>query len=253
MTPQLYGTFDSLLIIMWLRLREQGRNEMATNKVSGKALVIPTLAVGTLKSYFHAFIKSYSLAVVNTPFMRVTLFLFLFLHNLVSFTQSTHSPSNFNIDSFLNAKRTGPLGKLFPVFAATSKGGAVSNEMLKNKVVLINFWFEGCHPCMEEMEALNELQQQLKDNKYFLFISFTWENAAAIKRVSQKHHITFAILAASGQECRRLNFDNGYPTHIILDRTGVIKYFHSGGGSTEKEEPREFVMKTLLSKIRSEL
>jgi peroxiredoxin len=125
--------------------------------------------------------------------------------------------------------------------------------MLKNKVVLINFWFKGCHPCMAEMEALNELHQQLKDDKDFLFISFTPDNPEAIKRVSQKHRITFAVLSTSQQECRRLNFNNGYPTHIILDRTGVIKYFHTGGGSTEKEEPREFVMKTLLSKIKIEL
>lgn len=185
--------------------------------------------------------------------MRVTLFLFLVLHNLVAFAQSMDSPSNFNIDSFLNAKRTGPLGRLFPTFTATNGGRAVSNEILKNKVVLINFWFEGCHPCMAEMEALNELQQQLKDNKDFLFISFTWDNPETIKRVSQKYHITFGIFSTSEQECRRLNFDNGYPTHIVLDRIGAIKYLHSGGGSTKNEGPRNFVMKTLLSKIKGEL
>jgi hypothetical protein len=58
MKPQLNGTFGSLLIIMWLSSERAGGHEIATNKVSGKAVVIPTLAIGTSKSYFPAFINN---------------------------------------------------------------------------------------------------------------------------------------------------------------------------------------------------
>ena len=165
-----------------------------------------------------------------------------------SFGQSVEKDSN--IDSFFNAKLQAAIGKPFPQFIASSQEGNVSNDLLKGKAVLINFWFEGCHPCMAEMSALNELQEKLKDNKDFLFISFTWDNPATIKRVKEKYGITFKILSASGEECHRLNFGNGYPTNIILDKSGTIKYFHSGG-SVKEEEAREFVMTTLLSEIQS--
>lgn len=188
----------------------------------------------------------------TNSFMRIILLLLSFLLATVAFAQSTAQPTSFNVDSFLNAKRTAPLGKRFLAFTATTGGRTVSNEYLKNKVVLINFWFEGCLPCMAEMEALNELQQQLKGEKDFLFISFTWENPEAIKRVRQTYKISFATLSISDAEFRRLNFDNGFPTHLILDRTGTIKYLQSGG-STDKKEARAFVMQQLLLKIKGEL
>ncbi len=133
----------------------------------------------------------------------------------------------------------------------TSGGNTISNKLFKGKIVLINFWFEGCHPCMAEMEALGELQEGLKGEKDFLFISFTWDNSEAIKRVEKKYNITFPIVKTTDEECRKLNFGNGYPTNIIIDKTGTIKYLHSGG-STNKTEAREFIMTTLLSEIKSQ-
>lgn len=184
--------------------------------------------------------------------MRVSLFFFLFLLAHLGYGQSSSSSSNFNVDSFLTVKRTAPLGKRFPTFTATSGKQNVSNEILKDKVVLINFWFEGCRPCMAEMEALNELQRQLKANKDFLFVSFTWENPEAIKRVKEKYGLTFSVLEISEGECKRLNFDNGYPTNIILNRNGTIEYLHNAG-SLDKEKAREFIMTTLLEEIKTVL
>jgi peroxiredoxin len=101
---------------------------------------------------------------------------------------------------------------------------------------------------MAEMEALNELQEKLKSNKDFMFISFTWDNKKAIQRVKEKYGLSFTVLSVSRDECDRLNFGGSYPTNIVLDKTGTIKYLHTGG-STKKEEAREFVRSTLLSKI----
>ena len=132
-----------------------------------------------------------------------------------------------NMDSVLRAKKQVVLNKPFPQFIAKSEDGLVSNDLLQNKVVLINFWFEGCHPCMEEMAMLNELHRGFKDNKDFLFISFTFDDEEAIQRVKEKHQPTFSILSTSQTECARLNFNSGYPTTIILDKKGVVRYIHN--------------------------
>ncbi len=181
--------------------------------------------------------------------MRTTLLLFFFLTANVVLGQSS-VPSDLNIDSLLTARQTAPLGKLFLSFTVTSGGNTFSNKLFKGKIVLINFWFEGCHPCIAEMEALGELQERLKDNKDFLFISFTWDNSEAIKRVKEKYGITFPGVETTDEECHKLNFGNGYPTNIIVDKTGTIKYLHSGG-STDKKEAREFIMTTLLQKLKA--
>jgi thiol-disulfide isomerase/thioredoxin len=177
-------------------------------------------------------------------------FIFFLMANVV--LGQSNVPTNLNIDSLLTAKRTAPLGKPFPSFTVRSGGNTLSNKLFKGKTVLINFWFEGCHPCMAEMEALGELQERLKDNKDFLFISFTWDNPEAIKRVKEKYGIAFPVIETTDEECHKLNFGNGYPTNIIVDKTGKIKYLHSGG-STNKTEAREFIMTTLLSAIKSDL
>ena len=51
-----------------------------------------------------------------------------------------------------------------PSFALKDlKGGTVSLDALRGKVVLLNFWSKTCGPCLEEMPSLAELTQILKD------------------------------------------------------------------------------------------
>lgn len=154
------------------------------------------------------------------------------------------------MDSLLCPKGYAAISHPYPEFRITSENSAVDNQSLKGKVVLINFWFEGCHPCMAEMEALNELFKEMKSNKDFVFISLTWENREIINRVKEKYALTFEVFSTRSKECQRLNFGCGYPTSIVLDKTGTVKYRHSGG-SPKKEEANAFIMTTLLSEIQS--
>jgi thiol-disulfide isomerase/thioredoxin len=115
--------------------------------------------------------------------------------------------------------------------------------------VLINFWFEGCHPCLAEFGALNELAEKLKGNKDFEFISFTWDNRETIDRVKEKYNLQFKVFYS--KECSRLNLNSGYPATFILDKKGNIKYWNMGG-TTDTDKAREYVMATLLPKLQQE-
>lgn len=157
-----------------------------------------------------------------------------------------------DFDSLMIVKASEIIGKPFPDFVAANEEGKVNNDNLKGKVVLINFWFEGCHPCLAEFGALNELAQKLKGYKDFEFISFTWDNKETIKRVKKKYKLQFKVFQAAAQECMRLNQNSGYPTTIILDRQGIIKYWKMGG-MIETEKAREYVTEILLPKITEEL
>lgn len=155
-----------------------------------------------------------------------------------------------NFDSLYNARDIAAIGRVFPAFEVTNESETINNSILKGKVVLINFWFEGCQPCRAEMGALNELHQQLKDNKDFEFMSFTWDNAAAIKRVEEKFNLLFKVFHADEEECRRLNQNNGYPTTIVLDRNGKIAGIKSGG-FVDSGIAREYVKGKLLGEVDS--
>jgi thiol-disulfide isomerase/thioredoxin len=177
--------------------------------------------------------------------MQLLLFLVIFQVSISSFGQAPL----INADSLLEVKTKQAIGKPFPSFVASNAQGTINNDSLKGKIVLVNFWFEGCHPCLAEFGALNELAQKLKGHKDFEFISFTWDNQETIKRVKDKYQLQFKVYYS--KESSRLNLRMGYPT-MILDRQGNIRYLVSGG-STDPNEARDFVMKTLLPKVQQEL
>jgi cytochrome oxidase Cu insertion factor (SCO1/SenC/PrrC family) len=105
--------------------------------------------------------------------------------DLAEIQQPRKGVAKTNWDSVFLAKKHAVLNTPFPQFTATSQKGMVSSEMLKGKVVLINFWFEVCHPCMVEMAMLNQVHGELQASKDFLFISFTFDNKEAIQRVQK--------------------------------------------------------------------
>ena len=184
--------------------------------------------------------------------MKWTFTILLLFATLYSFAQPPsqgRSPED-KIDSIMCPIGYAAKGHSYLPFVLTNDIKTVDNHIVNGKVVFINFWFEGCHPCMTEMDALNKLFQKLKDNKDFVFIAVTWDNNETIKRVTNKFSLTFDIFATSPAECQRLNFGCGYPTSIILDKKGIVQYRHSGG-STDKEKADQFVLKTLLTEIES--
>ena len=160
-----------------------------------------------------------------------------------------------NIDSFdlaVQKRLADRIGKPLQNFTATMEGQPISNETLKGKTVFINFWFEACEPCVAEFEALDTLYQKLKDNKNFEFIAFTFEEPGKLAALKQKYKLLYHLVSVSQTDCYRLNQNNGFPTSIIIDAKGIIKYIHTGG-FTEKEKVEEFMMKEVYPAIVKEL
>ena len=187
--------------------------------------------------------------------MRSFTVLFMLIVSLV-FGQSPNGATTISWDSVFLARKQAALNTPFPQFTANSQKEVISNELLKDKVVLINFWFEGCHPCMAEMPMLNEVHRELKANKDFLFISFTFDNKDAIQRVQKKYGLTFDVLSTSIKEWTRLNFNSGYPTTIILDKKGIIKYMHNSiydmhDFENKQGDYNELLKAALISEVQS--
>ena len=115
----------------------------------------------------------------------------------------------------------------------------ISEKDLLGKVTLLNFWFEGCAPCVAEFKYLNELYLKYKETSVFQLISFTLDSAEDAKNTSIKHNIHYAIAPISREECSRLSLDNGFPTNIIIDKNGKIIYLKSGGPVIEEKVKKQ--------------
>lgn len=135
------------------------------------------------------------------------------------------------------------MNKSLPTFIASGDNGVVNNESLNGKVTFINMWEASCAPCMAEMGALNKLYDTLSNYPDFQFISISADNAETIKRIKEKYKILFNVYHLDEEGCYQLNGGMGYPTYLITDTKGIVKYIHAGG-STDNAAIWRFIFLT---------
>lgn len=160
--------------------------------------------------------------------MKVFVF-FSFLFFDVSLCAQTEDKAKAFLDSFSRLPIT-LIGHSIPEFCGYSNNNKFyTAEDLKNKVTVINIWYEACAPCIAEMEALNNLYFDFKKNKNFQFFSFTYETTETINKIVKKYNICYPVISTSRDSCYILNFHTGFPTMIVSDTLGKVAYYGCGG------------------------
>ena len=126
-------------------------------------------------------------------------------------------------------------GKELPAFTAKDlEGKTYTNKNILAKATFLNFWFAGCQPCIGEIPHLNRLYKTFKNSTGVQFYSITYETEENAKKAVNKYGINYPVLLVSRDTAKLLKFGWGYPTNIILDSKGFIRYSLTGG-STETE------------------
>ena len=100
----------------------------------------------------------------------------------------------------------------------------------QNKVTVVNFWFSGCKPCVEELSKLNELNEKIKEmggEVVGINTDTLDDNQDGIKEAKE-------ILKAQGASYKNLTFDSdstvgkyagnimAFPTTVLVDKDGNI-------------------------------
>ncbi len=130
-------------------------------------------------------------------------------------------------------------------------GRPVSRESLLGKVVLLDFWFELCHPCHADFGGLNALNDQMQGRSDFALVSIAREPAARIPALREKYGLRFDVAAAEDDSLiRSLNYQGGYPVKILLDKKGRVRYYASGG-SGDSSVAHKKLMRDVYPKIQA--
>ncbi|QTD38941.1 TlpA family protein disulfide reductase [Polaribacter batillariae] len=124
-------------------------------------------------------------------------------------------------------------------------GNEYSLESLKGKIVVLNFWFVECKPCIEEMPELNRIVKKYK-NKDIVFLAFATNEKTKIDKFLKRRDFLYNIIPDSEKIADKYNVSN-YPTHIVLDTNSKIAYLTSGLGSTTIRD-LENTIKSLIKK-----
>lgn len=120
------------------------------------------------------------------------------------------------------------IGKPFPDFEKTSlKGKTINKAALKGKVIVFNFWFVACKPCVSEIPDLNELVSKY-DKKGVVFVAPGTDSQEVIEKFTTRQPFDYIILPDSENLSNEVNI-NGYPTHFVVDQSGIIRAVFVGG------------------------
>ncbi|MDB9836330.1 TlpA family protein disulfide reductase [Flavobacteriaceae bacterium] len=127
-----------------------------------------------------------------------------------------------------------------PDFSAKDMNGKTySLSSLKGKVVVINFWFVECKPCVIEMPELNEIVQKYKSEKV-VFLAFALNEQPKIESFLKKHAFDYTILPDSGAVIGDYKIKS-YPAHIILDQNSKIAFSTRGLSNSTASEIDEAI------------
>ena len=97
-------------------------------------------------------------------------------------------------------------------------------ENLKGKIIVLNFWFTQCKPCVAEFPELNNLKQKYI-NQEVEFFAVTWDNKEIVDKFLINHKLDFKIVPKGKIIIDQFKIPH-YPYNIIIDKDGKIEYIN---------------------------
>ena len=124
-----------------------------------------------------------------------------------------------------------------PDFSITTLSGEfLTLEDLKGKVVLIDFWATWCKPCLLATPGLAKIAKKFKDEPFVILgISAdrerdAWKNFVDENKLDWPHFLDAKRTMANGFGV------TGYPSYILLDHEGIVRFTKVGWGPTTDGE-----------------
>ncbi len=96
-------------------------------------------------------------------------------------------------------------------------GDTITSATLDSSVVWYNFWHTRCKPCIMEMEELNRIALEYKDNPKVMFLAIACDDSATVAEFLKSHRFEFLTVTFCKTEFLS-NFPvSHFPTNILVD------------------------------------
>lgn len=127
------------------------------------------------------------------------------------------------------------VGDLAPDFTAElADGSTFTLSEQKGKKVLLNFWATWCGPCVGEMPALEQLQEEFPDELVVVAVDCE-ETKAVVDAFVEENEYTFPIAYDEKGEITRMYPTEGVPYTLIIDEEGVIQQTFLGAADADEQ------------------
>jgi len=94
---------------------------------------------------------------------------------------------------------------------------------------VLNFWFKECSPCIAELPELNRLRQTYNETDV-VFLAPTFNTAEEVDSFLDNREFLYNIFSDATPLIKEFRVTS-FPTHILIDRNGIIKFYQIGANS----------------------
>lgn len=127
------------------------------------------------------------------------------------------------------------------------KGEVHTLETLKDKIIVIDFWFINCGSCIKEMPDLNKLKAEFETEDIEWF-GVTYDPKDKVERFLERIKFDYTIVPDSKHLTDRFDI-RFYPTTLIIDTNKKIVYSGKFGAMNGRvDEIRKEIKKLIKSK-----
>lgn len=133
-----------------------------------------------------------------------------------------------------------------PDFSFTTlEGQTISNAALRGKVVLLDFWGTWCGPCRASVPILLVIRKKYLERPVQLVGISSDDDEQVWKRFIASNHMDWPEYIDLSGQVRELFAVDSYPTYVVVDRDGIIRFRQSGFGEFSQAELEEAIDKAL--------
>ena len=103
----------------------------------------------------------------------------------------------------------------------------INTKSLAGKIIVLNFWFIKCPPCVKEMPDLNAVADAYKNDTSVVFLGVSTDDRFRLEQFLKTTRFAYTIID-NGQFIADQYRIHSYPTNVVIDQEGKV-YFHSTG------------------------
>ena len=117
--------------------------------------------------------------------------------------------------------------------ARTLDGEKFTNESIKGKVVLLEFWTTWCVYCFEEAGFVDQINKEFRDKGLIVLAVNVAESKKTVKKYLDQHPRTSRIVLTDDTNLAAMYEAVVYPIYVVIDREGNIAGTQRGAAGEE--------------------